>query len=97
MIGFWFDERLVPYLLVISKLCISVSFITCFLVLIQLNPTILASTIFGLCNVIARLTTMMAPMVAEMSYPTPLCITIALLMVATMASQLIITKQPKFV
>lgn len=62
-----------------------------------LFPTILQSTVYGISNIIARVLTIGAPLVAEMKDPVPLIVFTVNVTVAIAVSFLIVTKLPKFI
>lgn len=55
----------------ISQFGIQSSFNMCFVASVELIPAIFATSVFGYCNVVARLVTMMSSIVAEKAYPLP--------------------------
>ena len=54
-------RHLTPIVLMISKFGVSAAFNMSFIASVQLIPTVFAATVFGFCNVIARLSTVLAP------------------------------------
>ena len=69
-----------PYLeaffVLLAKLGISSAFTMVYLITPRLFPTELRGTVFGICNVAARLLTIFSPILAEFDEPTPmLCYT----------------------
>ena len=59
------DTTLMPICISICKFGIAASFCMCYLAYVTITPTVLSATMFGLGNVIARTTTVMAPLLAE--------------------------------
>lgn len=88
---------LMPFLVFISRVGIATGFIMSMMAVISLMPTILTSTIFGGCLVLARVFTMAAPIVAEQPQPIPVLCGIGSSLLAIMASRLIDTKKPDFI
>jgi glucan phosphoethanolaminetransferase (alkaline phosphatase superfamily) len=60
--------------LIITKIGVSSALSLCFLVTSEYFPIEYCSTVFGACNVIARVTSIMAPMIAEVPAPYPMTI-----------------------
>ena len=86
LVKYWTKTDLIPLFITLSKFGVSASFNMCFLAFIKLIPTMFCTSVFGLCNVLARITTMLAPLIAEQDYPTPLVANILSLAVAVGAS-----------
>jgi len=63
---------LIGTMVLIAKFGVGGTFNIVFLASSQLYPAVLASTVFGICNVFARLATMGAPIVAELEKPYPI-------------------------
>lgn len=58
----------------LSKFGVSSAFNLCFLVTAEYFPVNYASSVFGACNIAARLTSIFAPMVSEIKHPIPMII-----------------------
>ena len=72
LLTFMFDkESIMPVFVLLSKFGIACAFNTSYLTTPMVFPVILTSTAFGICNVVARFATILAPIVAEVKYPTP--------------------------
>jgi Na+/melibiose symporter-like transporter len=52
--------------ILLTKSGIASAFNLCFLVTAEFFPIMFSSTVFGACNIIARITSIMAPIIAEM-------------------------------
>ena len=57
-----------------SKLGVSSSFNLCFLVTSEYFPVMHRATVFGACNIIARLISIFSPLIAEINPPIPMII-----------------------
>ena len=57
-----------------TKFGVSMGWVAAIICLIQLFPSNLVATAFGICNVCNKLVAMTAPLVAEMPQPTPMII-----------------------
>ena len=97
MIVTWDDLDLLPIFIMMAKFGISANFNMCYLAFVQLIPTMYNTTVFGLCNVLARIITFMSPQIAEYAYPTPITISIASVGIGALFSLLIVSKLPTFV
>ena len=53
-----------PICISICKLGISAAFCMCYLAYVTITPTVLSATMFGLGNVVARIVTIMAPLLS---------------------------------
>ena len=80
----------VPLMLLIAKFGLSQAFVTSYLSVVLLYPTILASTTMGICNLLARVATTMAPMAAEIKAPFGLAILFVVVGSALLASQFLV-------
>ena len=87
---YWTSLELIPIFIVLAKFGISASFNITFIASVQLIPTIIAASVFGYCNTVARTITILSPLVAEISYPVPLVINICAALFAVIASQFIV-------
>jgi len=87
---YWENKDYILYLILAAKFGMSSAFNMSFIASIELIPAIFAASIFGYCNVIARLVTMGSSVVAELDYPTPLIVTIASASTAALVSFLLI-------
>ena len=67
-----------------------------FIAKVTLIPTIFASSVSGFCNVVARVVTMGAPIIAETEFPSPLLISIAGCLFGMVVSNYLVTEMPKF-
>lgn len=88
---------LMPFVMFICKVGIASGFLMSMMAVITLMPTILSSTIYGACSVLARFFTMAAPIVAEQPQPVPVLIGIGSALIAMLASRLLDTKKPDFI
>ena len=87
---FYQNGNIMPVLLMFTRFGISQAFVASYLSIILLFPTKLTATTMGICNVIARVAAIIAPFIAEVKPPINLIILLALLIAATLLSQLII-------
>ena len=88
---------LMPFVVFIAKVGIASGFVMSMMAVITLMPTILSSTIFGCCSVLARMVTMAAPIVAEQPQPLPLIFGICAALIAMFGSRLLDVNKPDFI
>ena len=97
LLMFWSGS---PYLIlcfiVLAKLGITSAFNMAFISFMQLVPTILCSTVFGFCNGVARVATVLSSQVAEIDHVTATSINLGFVSLAIVAAALLVTKLPKF-
>jgi hypothetical protein len=94
---YWENIDAILFLIISAKLGISSAFNMSFIASIQLIPAIFAASVFGYCNVLARIITMGSSVIAEMDYPAPLIVVISAASSAAIASMFLVQKLPKFV
>jgi hypothetical protein len=83
---YWENKDYILLLIIAAKFGISSAFNMSFIASIELIPALFAASVFGYCNVTARLVTMGSSVVAELDYPTPLIVVITAASTAAMAS-----------
>jgi len=67
-----------PYMLMLAKGGVKVTFDICYLANSTIFPAIFAGTAFGFCNAGAKIASILSPMLAELDPPTPMSIFIAM-------------------
>lgn len=90
------DIPMIPFYVTVAKFGVAASFNTVYLASVGLIPTIFSSSVFGFCNVAARIFTIVSPVIAEQDAPLPMLICVTLSIIAAVASQMIVVKLPKF-
>jgi len=68
------EGALIAVFVLFAKFGISFAFNISYLATPKMFPTILASTAFGICNVFARFSTVLSPLIAELPDPVPMSI-----------------------
>lgn len=58
--------------LLLTKAGVAAAFNLCYLVTAEYFPVVYTSTVFGACNIFARITTIFAPLIAEIKAPIPM-------------------------
>ena len=74
MVCFSNDDSLMGVFVLLSKFGVSFAFNNSYLGTPKLFPVSLCATAFGICNVFARFSTVLSPLVAELPYPAPMAI-----------------------
>lgn len=67
-------ENLVPFMIIATRFGVSATFNICYLANAQLFPAIFAGTAIGICNIFAKLSTIIAPLLAEVKDPIPMTV-----------------------
>jgi hypothetical protein len=83
------NEGLVPIMLSLARGGVKVAFDTCYLANAMIFPTIFSGTAFGICNIAAKMTTILSPMIAEIEPPVPMIVFSCAATVAIVLSMLI--------
>ena len=94
---YWYEKSYILLLIIAAKFGISSAFNMSFIASIELIPAIFAASVFGYCNVLARIITMGSSVIAELDYPTPLIVVISSASAAGVVSLFLVQKLPKFV
>jgi len=80
---------LVPYFISLAKCGIKVTLDICYLANAMLFPAIFAGTAFGICNVGAKVASIVSPMLAELEAPVPMAVFSGVAFVAVVLSVLL--------
>ena len=94
--AFWHDEAAVPFFLWTSKFGVSAIFNIVYIASMQLMPTLVAHSAWGVCNLLGRAVTIASSLVAELPYPQPLIANIAGSLIGAAAAYFLVTRLPKF-
>lgn len=89
------DNLSISLMTLSSKFGVSATFNVAYLANSQLFPTIFGSTCFGICNIFARVATIVAPELAEIHKPVPMIVFAVLSGVGALASLVLITTKSK--
>ena len=95
---FYTDEQGSEMAFTIAKFGVSGSFTAIYLCAIINVPTVYAASVFGYCNAVARIFTILAvdPSVAELEYPDTIIIGLLLGICAVLVTTKLVTDLPKF-
>ena len=76
----------VPVMILLTRFGVSATFNICYLANAQLFPSIFAGTAIGICNIFAKMSTIIAPLLAEAPDPAPMAVFAAITGVASILS-----------
>ena len=82
---------MIAIVVLLAKFGLGGAFNIVFLATSKLYPAIFASTVFGICNIFARLLSILSPIIAEEKEPVPILVFLVLASIATLLSLFIIT------
>lgn len=83
------NESAVPFMIMAARFGVSATFNICYLANAQLFPAIFAGTAFGICNIFAKTSTIIAPLLAEVRGRPPMIVFCILTGSASFISSLI--------
>ena len=66
--------NVIPVFILLARLGVSATFSICYLANATIFPTIFAGTAFGICNIFAKMATIISPMLAEVDAPIPMIV-----------------------
>lgn len=87
------NPDIVPVMITFARSGIKATFDICYLANGTLFPAIFAGTSFGLCNMGAKIATIMSPMLAEVPPPVPMITFTVVAGLAALLATMIITKE----
>ena len=72
-LSIWQNEvDVIPFMILGARFGVTATFSICYLANSQIFPTIYAGTVFGVCNLCAKISTIIAPELAEVDPPIPM-------------------------
>ena len=74
MIIFYSVDSAMAVFVLLSSFGTSLAFNSCYLTTPMVFPVHLTGTAFGICNLFARCSTILAPIIAEVTFPTPMIV-----------------------
>lgn len=80
---------LMPLFVILAKFGIATAFTLCYIGNVDVFPTLFSVTAMGICNFFARISTILAPEVAEVEAPVPMIIFCALSSLAIVVTQFV--------
>lgn len=72
--------------MLMTRFGISIAFTLCFIITAEFFPAIVSSRVFGICNIFAKLSTIMSPLLAEVTPPVPMVIYVIFCLVTMFAA-----------
>lgn len=88
-------KELMPFFVLLVRFGSSLNFTSCYIIQIDLFPTLFLGASFGICNVFARTVSIGAPLAAEIPEPYPIVIFCVISGIALLVSFLIIEEKPE--
>ena len=70
----------------VTRFGINCAFSLCYIITAEYFPPIVCSRVFGICNLFARLATILSPLLAEVTPPVPMVIYIMICIILMIAS-----------
>ena len=86
-----FSEYEPTFCIMVTKFGINCAFTLCYIVNAEYFPAIVCSRVFGICNLFARFSTILSPVIAEIEPPIPMCICVCICLMSSFGS-LFLTK-----
>lgn len=80
------NEVLIMVLMMVTKFGINVCFTLCYIINAEYFPSIVCSRVFGICNIFSRISTILSPLIAEVTPPIPMIIYVLICSVSMIAS-----------
>ena len=93
LIIYWQNINLILIFIMLAKFGTCCAFNMSFISSVELIPSILATSAFGFSNVVARVVTILSPLIAEIDPPLPLKINVCVTIFAILVAQFTITKK----
>ena len=97
LIIFYDREDLLPYFIIFTKFGVAAVINMLLIASVMLFPTQFTAAVFGYCNMIGRLFTVMSSLVAELDEPLNLMIFAVVACIGIIFSFFLLTKLPRFI
>jgi MFS family permease len=81
------DPTQITICIMTTKFGINCAFTLCYIISAEYFPSIVCSRVFGICNIFARVATIMSPMISELDPPIPMMIYVLFCSVTMVASR----------
>ena len=85
------DEVLIMVFIFVAKGGINIAFTLCYIISAEYFPAVVCSRVFGICNIFSRISTILSPIIAEITPPVPMVIYV-MVCVFTMVCSLFLKK-----
>lgn len=83
---FFTEPIYIMIFMLLTKFGINVCFTLCYIINAEYFPAVVCSRVFGICNIFSRISTVLAPLIAEISPPIPMVVYIFICFVSMAAS-----------
>ena len=80
------NEVIIMILMMVTKFGINVCFTLCYIINAEYFPSIVCARVFGICNIFSRISTIMSPLIAEVTPPIPMIIYVLICTISMVAS-----------
>ena len=80
------NEILIMIFMLLTRGGINICFVLCYIINAEYFPAILSASIFGICNLFSRITTIASPLIAEVHAPIPMLIYITVCTISSFFS-----------
>ncbi|CDW80967.1 organic cation [Stylonychia lemnae] len=87
------NTLMISFCLLLTKFGVSSAFNLCFLVTAEYFPTLYSSTVFGACNVFARIMSIFSPLIAEVPAPLPMMVYTCFCFMSMLGTTLLVKHQ----
>ena len=85
------NKILIMIIIMTTKFGINIAFTLCYIINAEYFPSIICSRVFGICNIFSRISTILSPLIAEVTPPMPMVIYVFVCFISMIAS-LFLTK-----
>ena len=68
------EPIIIMVVMMITKFGINICFTLCYIINAEYFPAVVCSRVFGICNIFSRISTVLAPLIAEVSPPIPMIV-----------------------
>ena len=76
----------IMFLMMVTKFGINICFTLCYIINAEYFPSIVCSRVFGICNIFSRISTILSPLIAEVTPPIPMGIYVLICTISMVAS-----------
>ena len=80
------EPQLILYMMFITRFGINCAFSLCYIITAEYFPPIVCSRVFGICNIFARVSTILSPLIAELTPPLPMATYVLICTIMMVAS-----------
>ena len=80
------NDVVIMILMMVTKFGINVCFTLCYIINAEYFPSIVCARVFGICNIFSRISTILSPLIAEVTPPIPMIIYVLICTISMVAS-----------